>query len=115
MSHISTDRDLVTLVNVFTVAPDRQQHLVDLLVAATREVMNRLPGFISANIHQSLDGTRVVNYAQWRTTGDFEAMLANPAAREHMRAAAAIATSIEPHLYRVVHVDEVAAIPPRPL
>jgi hypothetical protein len=50
---------------VFTVAPARQQELVQLLVKATEEVMQHQPGFISANIHASADGERVVNYAQW--------------------------------------------------
>ncbi|MEM5838703.1 hypothetical protein AAHH59_10305, partial [Pediococcus acidilactici] len=25
-----------------------------------------LPGFISSNVHKSLDGTQVVNYVQWK-------------------------------------------------
>jgi hypothetical protein len=33
-----------------------------------------------------------VNYAQWRSKGDFEAMKSNPEARPHMEAAAALAT-----------------------
>ena len=36
---ISPDQDVMTLVNVFTVEPERQQELVDLLVQATDEVM----------------------------------------------------------------------------
>ncbi len=61
------------------------------------------PGFISANLHASLDGTHVVNYAQWRTPEDLRAMLAHPAAREHIAAAGALATA-EPHLYEVVSI-----------
>ncbi len=102
---IATDQDVVTLVNVFTVSPERQQQLVDLLVQATRDTMNRLPGYVSANIHRSLDGTRVVNYAQWRRVEDFEAMLRNPTAQVHMRAAAEMADSFEPHLYEVAATD----------
>jgi hypothetical protein len=26
-----------------------------------------MPEFVSANIHKSVDGTRVANYAQWRS------------------------------------------------
>ncbi len=66
MTRIATGQHIVTLVNVFTVAPDRQQALVDLLVAATEQTMCHQPGYVSANIHRSLDGTKVVNYAQWR-------------------------------------------------
>src|SRR5262249_95225 len=106
MATIATDQDVVSLVNVFTVSPERQQRLADLLVEATMRVMNRLPGYVSANIDRSRDGTRVVNYAQWRRVEDFEAMLRDPTAREHMQSALKVATSVEPHLYEVVFVDQ---------
>lgn len=106
MSIISRERDVVTLVNVFTVAPEDQQRLVDLLVEATETTMRGMPGYVSANIHKSLDGTRVVNYAQWESREDFEAMLRNPEAAPHMREAAEIAEKFEPHLYEVSFVDE---------
>jgi quinol monooxygenase YgiN len=105
MATIATDRDVVTLVNVFSVSPERQQQLAELLIEATRAVMNQLPGFVSANIHRSLDGTRVVNYAQWRSVEDFEAMLRDANAQEHMQAATQLAERVEPHLYRVVFAD----------
>lgn len=114
MATISAERGVVTLVNVFTVQPEDQQRLVDLLVEATQTTMNRMPGYVSANIHRSLDGTRVVNYAQWRSREDFEAMLRNPEAAPHMRAAAEIAERFEPHLYEVSFVDEVAGEAGRP-
>jgi len=84
-------RLMMTLVNVFTVAPDRQQELVRLLDEATQTTMKRQPGFISANIHMSYDGTRVINYAQWRSKADFEAMQKSPQATDHMRTIAALA------------------------
>jgi len=99
---ITPDQDVMTLVNVFTVEPDSQQELVDLLVRATDEVMQHLPGFVSANIHRSDDGEHVVNYAQWATLADFEAMQRDPRATEHMGGAAAIA-SFAPVVCRVVH------------
>jgi quinol monooxygenase YgiN len=107
MATIAKDNDVVTLINVFTVAPQEQQRLVDVLVDATQAVMRNQPGFVSANIHRSLDGTRVTNYAQWRSRGAFEAMLQNQEAAEHMGEAAKIAERFEPHLYEVSFVEEV--------
>jgi quinol monooxygenase YgiN len=104
MTTISPRGNLVTLVNVFTVEPDKQQALVDLLTRATDETIQHLPGFISASIHRSLDGVRVTNYAQWRSRDDFEAMLHNPAAAPHLKDAAAFAISVDTHLYDVVSV-----------
>jgi heme-degrading monooxygenase HmoA len=107
MVTIAKDKDVVTLINVFSVAPENQQRLVDVLVDATQMVMRKQPGFISANIHRSFDGTRVTNYAQWRSKEAFEAMLRDREAAEHMGEAAKIAERFEPHLYEVSFVDEV--------
>ncbi|MBB1155241.1 MULTISPECIES: antibiotic biosynthesis monooxygenase family protein [Amycolatopsis] len=103
MTTISTDADLATLVNVFTVAPEKQRALVDVLTTATEEVIRHQPGFVSANIHASIDGTRVVNYAQWASAEDFQAMLVAPECREHLSAALSLAES-DPHLCTVESV-----------
>lgn len=92
------------MINVFTVAPERQAELVDVLVKATEETMRTRPGFISANIHASVDGERVVNYAQWASEADFTAMLADPVAREHMARALELAETADPRLFRVESV-----------
>ncbi|MET3899035.1 quinol monooxygenase YgiN [Devosia sp. UYZn731] len=63
-----------------------------------------MPGFVSANIHSSLDGTRVTNYAQWCSQADFEAMQKNPEAGKYMKQAAALAEKFEPALYAVAGV-----------
>ncbi|HWR24882.1 MAG TPA: antibiotic biosynthesis monooxygenase family protein [Methanosarcina sp.] len=101
---ISKENKLITLINVFTVDPQDQQVLIDILVEATEKVMKNIQGFISANIHKSLDGTKVVNYAQWESKEAFEAMLLNEEAKPHMARAASIA-KFEPHLYQVSDVD----------
>ena len=101
MTTISKDHQLVTLINVFTVEPDKQQQLIDILTEATEVSMRHLPGFISANIHRGIDGTKVANYAQWRSLEDFQNMLQNADARPHMAAAAGIATFAHA-LYEVV-------------
>jgi quinol monooxygenase YgiN len=95
---------VATLINVFVVAPERQRELVELLTRVTEETMKGVPGFVSANLHVSADGTRVVNYAQWESQEAFRAMLADPAAQEHMRQAQAICESSDPHLYTVESV-----------
>jgi heme-degrading monooxygenase HmoA len=91
MATISQSPKVLTLVNVFTVDPAKQQELVDVLIGATGHTMKHMPGFISASIHKSYDGTKVVNYAQWKSREDFEAMTRNPDAIPHMKAAAALA------------------------
>jgi len=68
----------VALINVFSVAPEGQARLVEAWQRGTDDLMRHLPGFISANIHRSLDGTKVINYAQWETADAFTASLRNP-------------------------------------
>ena len=86
------------------VEPGTQQALIDLLSEATEHVMKARPGFLSANLHRSLDGKRVVNYAQWASKDDLDAMMRDPAAREHMGKAAELAKSFDPVLYEVAAI-----------
>jgi len=107
MTTISKDNKVVTLVNVFTVAPENQQRLVEMLVEATEKTMKHVPGFVSANIHKSLDGVRVANYAQWRSREDFETMLKNPDAGAHMKPIIEIA-EFDAHLYEVIETMSIS-------
>lgn len=75
MPEIRANQGVITQVNVFTVAPENQQALVDLLIEAANSVRD-VPGWISASIHKSLDGTRVVNYAQCENYEAWENVMA---------------------------------------
>jgi quinol monooxygenase YgiN len=105
MTTIQSGDSSIVLINTFFVAPERADELMKLLVEATDTAMRHQPGFISANFHVSLDKKRIVNYAQWRSKEDFEAMQSNPTAKPHMKRAAEIAERFEPVLYVVAHVD----------
>jgi quinol monooxygenase YgiN len=67
-------------------------------------VARGLPGFVGASVHVSLDGARVVNYVQWRSRADLDAMLALPEAKTHMAEVGALADKVEPVPYRVAYV-----------
>ncbi len=99
----------LTLINTFTVDPSRADELLELLEKATTERMRDLPGFISANLHVSLDRRRVANYAQWRSREDFDAMQRDAGAQVHMREAATIAESFDPVLYDLRYVNASSA------
>jgi heme-degrading monooxygenase HmoA len=102
-ARISAGAGLVTLINVFTVDPANQQRLVEHWQAATEDVMRHLPGFVSATIHRSFDGTKVINYAQWESQDAFTAMFQDPQASAHLTEIAAIGTP-DPVLGEVVSV-----------
>lgn len=107
MTTISKENNVVTLINVFTVEPENQQRLVDMLIEATEQTIKNTPGFISANIHKSEDGVRVTNYAQWRSHEDYAAMLQDPEATTHMKPIMEIAT-FDAHTYEVVESTSVS-------
>ena len=110
MTTITPHTNHCTLINVFTVSPERQQELVDTLVAATEQVIRALPGFISANIHKSVDGVRVTNYAQWESAAALQSMLRNPEANAHIEKCRALAEHIDFHLYTVEHCSTIANV-----
>jgi quinol monooxygenase YgiN len=105
MTAISKEKKFITLINVFTVDPSKQQQLVDLLIQATESSVRYISGFISATLHRSLDGTKVAMYAQWRSIEDYEAMRKNAAALPYMEQALALA-KFEPGMYEVVDTFE---------
>jgi hypothetical protein len=74
MASIHADQNVVTQINVFEVDPKNQDALANLLVEAVRHVCD-MPGWISASVHKSLDGTRVTNYAQAADHSSWEALV----------------------------------------
>jgi quinol monooxygenase YgiN len=95
--------DILVAINVFTVAPDKQDRLIDLLTRATESSVRHVPGFISASLHRGRDGTKVTMYAQWRSWEDYERMRANPSASPFFTEALTFA-SFDPGFYHVVRV-----------
>lgn len=100
---IHVGNDPVTLINIFEVEASKQQELVGILNEGTEKVMRHRPGFVSVNILTSVDGTRVVNYAQWRTQDDVKATMADPEVQAYAKRAAEIANAT-PGVYSVASV-----------
>ena len=91
---------VVTQINVFTVPPGRQQPLIDNLARAAG-VASEVDGWLSASLHRSLDGTRVVNYAQSADEEAARRVIAHLTERGLIDANAAHGTA-HPGLYEVV-------------
>jgi quinol monooxygenase YgiN len=98
------------LINTFRVEPERAEELMTLLERATEQTIRFQPGFVSANLHVSADRTRIVNYAQWRSRADFEAMLQNPGARAHIAEVGKIATSFDPVIFTLRYSDQAQTV-----
>jgi quinol monooxygenase YgiN len=102
MTTITTESNLITLINVFEVKPENQEKLLKILIEATEETMENVDGFISANFHVSTDKTRITNYAQWKSIEHFKKMLDDPKAREHMGKAKELSEKFDANTYNVV-------------
>lgn len=90
---IIPQQEICTMINTLTVKPENQQKLMDYLREMTENDVVTAPGFISANFHLSADKTRIINYAQWRSLADLQAMLAqNP---QHVQRCQELAEHIE--------------------
>ncbi len=98
---IHPDVACVTLVNVYEVEPEQQAELAKALSEATDSTIRHQPGFVSVSIHSSLDGKKVVNYAQWDTKEHFEAFMKKPQTQEQLKRFASLAKSVAPSLYKV--------------
>jgi quinol monooxygenase YgiN len=100
---ITHDDHLVTVINVFETKPERQQELIEQWIRFVEGARGEA-GMIGTALHRSTDGTRVVNYAQWRSEEDLERFVQKY--RERMEAHRPFAERVDPHLYEVVYLFE---------
>jgi len=97
-----------TVICTFDVTPGTAQDVVDLLTSAYDEEISRSPGYLGGAVHLNDAQTRICTYSQWRTRGDYQAMLRSTAMRERNRTINALVRSFEPVMYEVI-----GAIPPQ--
>ena len=84
----------------FRVKPENQQQLIKLMQENVEIALDH-PDLISANFHRALDGTLIINYGQWRSLENFDAILKEPkyeSVREYWKGLA----ENEVNLYEVV-------------
>ena len=105
MTTIENGKGICTLINVFTVKPEKHLELFELLKEATENVMSKLKGYISANLHISDDKKTITNYAQWASLEDFQNILKNEEAQVHMKKAAALSEAFKPVTYSEIWTD----------
>lgn len=103
---ITKEGNLLTVINVFETTPEQQQELIDAWIRFAEEVKEE-PGFIAAALHKSTDGTRVINYAHWRSEADFGRFMNKADGQfERVEGPARHATRVDPHTYDVIYLYE---------
>ena len=103
-SVIDDATDIFTLINTFTVLPEKQNAVVKSLRDFTEQHARFLTGFVAASVHASLDGHRVVNYVQWASKADLAAMMGSAQAQAHLKEVKTLAEHVDPVVYRVAFV-----------
>ena len=109
MATLSLDNSLTTVMIIFTVKPEQQQELIDT-IKEFLETVQTLPGFVSASLHKSIDGVKVVNYAQWSSMDDFESFINN----QEVKAKASKLFEFDPpdtHVYEIVTSESKVGTP----
>ena len=104
MPVIRANTPIVTQINVFSVPAGGQQALIDFLASAALTA-REVPGWLSASLHRSLDGTRVVNYAQSADIDVARRVMAHLEAKGLLEANKALGTA-NPGLYEVAFTLE---------
>ena len=112
MPEIRRDPRFATFINTFRCRPQDQDEVVRINVEIVDQVASTSPGFISASVHRSTDGSRVFNYLQWETAEHLAAMQRSAAFQAIARQFAGL-IEFEPHECEIAHVGERAARSPR--
>ena len=105
MPEIVSGADHATFINTFRCEPSNQDEVVRINVDIVDQVASTSPGFISAAVHRSTDGTRVFNYLQWDSADHLAAMQRSPEFQAIARRFAGL-IEFDPHQCEVVHVGQ---------
>jgi quinol monooxygenase YgiN len=105
MAEIVAGAEHATFINTFRCDPSHQDEVVAINIDIVDQVAAGFPGFISAAVHRSTDGTRVFNYLQWESAEDLAAMQRSPEFQTIARRFAEL-IEFEPHRCEVVHVGQ---------
>ena len=105
MPEIVSRADYATVINTFRCEPSNQAEVVRINIEIVERVASTFPGFISAAVHRSTDGTRVFNYLQWESADQLAAMQRLP---QFQTIAGRFAGLVEfdPHECDVVHIGQ---------
>jgi quinol monooxygenase YgiN len=105
MPEIVSRADYATFINAFRCEPSNQAEVVRINIDIVDQVASTFPGFISAAVHRSTDGTRVFNYLQWESADHLAAMQRSPEFQAIARRFAGL-IEFDPHECEVVHIGQ---------
>lgn len=85
----------------FTTTLENQATALEQIHHYIDTFLSHQPGFISARLHKALDGSSIVNYAQWESSEDFKRF--SELARSHPELPALLQYQPKPRFLEVAH------------
>lgn len=82
---VGQDREVLTVIFEFDIEPAQQRALSAELQRLVGEIVSRQPGFVSAHLHLSTDGCKILNYFQWQSREFFDAFRQNETVQQRIR------------------------------
>lgn len=110
MTTLDLENQLVTVIILFKVK-DGQQAAVIEKVKELFQVAKKQPGFVSANLHRSLDGLKVANYAQWKNEAALETFRNLPETQALAAPLQDLVEEVDSHLYEIVASESNIGVP----
>ncbi|MGF1460836.1 MAG: antibiotic biosynthesis monooxygenase family protein [Leptolyngbyaceae cyanobacterium] len=101
MAALDTDNQLVTVIILFKVKAGQQPAVIDQ-VKRLFAIAKAQPGFVSANLHRSLDDVKVANYAQWENLDSLEQFRNLPDTQTLWAELQELIEEVDSHVYEIV-------------
>ena len=110
MATLDLENQLVTVIVLFRVKEGTQSEVIEH-VKGLFAIAKKQPGFVSANLHRSLDGVKVANYAQWQDLESLESFRHLPEVKERIGPLQALVEEIDSHQYEIVASESKVGTP----
>ncbi|MGF1494383.1 MAG: antibiotic biosynthesis monooxygenase [Microcoleaceae cyanobacterium] len=101
MAILDIENRLLTVIILFKVKPGQQAALL-AKIDPVFAIAKQQPGFVSANLHRSLDGMKVANYAQWESDAALQQFRQHPDAQALVSEFQGLVEEIDEHAYEIV-------------
>jgi len=75
MAQISQSNNFATVILDFNVQPENIESIIEVAKNNIEQVMSKKSGFVSASLHKSSDGTRFINYSQWKNREAYQSAI----------------------------------------
>ena len=101
MTQLDLENQLITVIVLFKVKLRQQMALIDQ-VKQLFDIAKQQPGFVSANLHRSLDEVKVANSAQWENAAALEQFRQRPETQALWQQLQNLVDEADSHVYEIV-------------